>query len=377
MPKQELFEDNRKVIWKKIKEFQEQHPDITINLYYKENVQSSLPLFVENNLTPKLRVKDELWTFNKAVTDHFGYDSKINANAALYFRSSELLKIEYFKSMKLGMFVSVHDFTSIFSTSSLSFFTQQRKGEYQKLLSIPTSSIIRALNTFNSDNVKPQEESKKFFIQYKNANYPAKYILKQAFLEVNKRELDYRSNEESTIQFLIDRGLKFININDEMQDDLFELNSKSFAPINAQGHSTNIDYIAKAMRDKEVGDAGEKFVIKTEQKYLIENGKEDLAALVIKKVDGEGYDILSYDLNGGKKFIEVKTTTGDFYTDFFITSNELDFQKNNSDKYFLYRVYQFNMEKNEGLVKQFNSSIFDQLEIIPKIYICCFHDYLL
>lgn len=62
-----------------------------------------------------------------------------------------------------------------------------------------------------------------------------------------------------------------------------------------------------------------------ERKKLIGADRKDLAKLVEKvKYDYEGYDINSFEVDGRKKFIEVKTTSrlaGSL--EFFLTHNEL------------------------------------------------------
>jgi len=55
--------------------------------------------------------------------------------------------------------------------------------------------------------------------------------------------------------------------------------------------------------------------------------------------DGLGYDILSFDLDGHERYIEVKTTALGAETPFYITSAELDFAQRHADRYALYRVY--------------------------------------
>jgi len=61
--------------------------------------------------------------------------------------------------------------------------------------------------------------------------------------------------------------------------------------------------------------------------------------------DSLGYDIKSFDKDGNIKYIEVKTTTGDINTPFFVTQNELNFSKNNPLSYFLYRIYNYNSKE--------------------------------
>ena len=63
--------------------------------------------------------------------------------------------------------------------------------------------------------------------------------------------------------------------------------------------------------------------------------------------DGLGYDILSYEKNGEKKYIEVKTTSGNCNTDFFVTKSELKRSKSEKN-YYLYRVYNYDQTNNTG-----------------------------
>lgn len=107
-----------------------------------------------------------------------------------------------------------------------------------------------------------------------------------------------------------------------------------------------INHIQNNIENKRIGDLGERWVLKKEIEYLTENGKPKLANQV-KHVaknqgDGSGFDILSYDLDGNKKYIEVKTTKGSLNSTFFVTRNELERSKIEKDRYFLYRVYDFN-----------------------------------
>ncbi|MGP1447952.1 MAG: DUF3883 domain-containing protein [Candidatus Limimorpha sp.] len=98
-----------------------------------------------------------------------------------------------------------------------------------------------------------------------------------------------------------------------------------------------------------MGDLGELLVLQHEQ--------EKLKALGIKKTpehksksegDGIGYDILSYDETGKEIIIEVKTTTCNADAPFFITRNELTRSQQDSDKFFLYRLYEFDDSDNKA-----------------------------
>ncbi len=106
--------------------------------------------------------------------------------------------------------------------------------------------------------------------------------------------------------------------------------------------------------NKRIGDLGEIWILKHEKDFLIKHEKEQLAEKVNhsakNKGDGLGYDILSYDLNGNKKYIEVKTTKGNKNTTFFISRNELERSKIEKENYYLYRVYEYNEDTEKGKI---------------------------
>ena len=80
-----------------------------------------------------------------------------------------------------------------------------------------------------------------------------------------------------------------------------------------------------------------------ERTWLRQHCRPDLAGRVRWTArddgDGLGYDVLSYDLDGHERYIEVKTTRLGAETPFYITSAELDFARRHADRYALYRVY--------------------------------------
>lgn len=89
-------------------------------------------------------------------------------------------------------------------------------------------------------------------------------------------------------------------------------------------------------------------MIEYEKWYLIKVGKENLAdkiEWISKEVgDGAGFDILSRNLNGTDKYIEVKTTRLGKETPFFFSSNELQFSINKATDYHLYRLFNANSD---------------------------------
>lgn len=107
-----------------------------------------------------------------------------------------------------------------------------------------------------------------------------------------------------------------------------------------------IDYVELTQKRMEIGLAGELFVIKIVTQELIRNGLHDLANKVEHislTNDSLGYDIVSYDRNGKKIFIEVKSTTDNRQTPFYLTDTEFENLKL-ADNYFIYRVFDLNIQ---------------------------------
>lgn len=111
-------------------------------------------------------------------------------------------------------------------------------------------------------------------------------------------------------------------------------------------------------RIKRIGNRGELIVLNWEIEYLRINGKENLAKKV-KDISKEnlGYDILSFDLSGNEKHIEVKSTTSvPPEIKFFLTKNEYNMAKENLN-YFIYIVFEINTR--EPKIFKFNPFTMD------------------
>ncbi len=106
-----------------------------------------------------------------------------------------------------------------------------------------------------------------------------------------------------------------------------------------------VNYLAREARNHSLGDAGERFVINFERARLIRAGKDSLADRIeqISATVGPsaGFDIRSFEENGADRFIEAKTTKYGKNTPFFVTPNELRFSRDNSSRYYLYRLFRF------------------------------------
>lgn len=91
--------------------------------------------------------------------------------------------------------------------------------------------------------------------------------------------------------------------------------------------------------------------------------------------DGLGYDISSINDDGSPRYIEVKTTSGDFNQPFYMSKNERHFFEEYEDSAFIYRVYNFNRETRRGDVRiisqseLFSNFNFDTItwQVTPKL----------
>ena len=105
------------------------------------------------------------------------------------------------------------------------------------------------------------------------------------------------------------------------------------------------DPVERDFRNRQLGSAGEKFVVELERKRLAASDREDLACKVrwvsMEDGDGAGYDVLSFGPDGEDRLIEVKTTNGAAHTPFFLSRNELAVAHQRSDSWHLYRVHFF------------------------------------
>ena len=101
-------------------------------------------------------------------------------------------------------------------------------------------------------------------------------------------------------------------------------------------------------RNRSLGLAGELRILEHERSTLQAAGRRDLASqvrhLAVEEGDGFGYDIASFEPNGNRRLIEVKTTNGWERTPFHISRNELAVADDARDEWHLVRLWNFARE---------------------------------
>lgn len=122
----------------------------------------------------------------------------------------------------------------------------------------------------------------------------------------------------------------------------------------AQFVGKSVNWDKKRERDEDIGNLGEEFVYEYE-KHRVAVFAPDAADRVqhLSRIqgDGLGYDISSVNSDGSIKRIEVKTTTGDVNTPFYMSRNEkFFFETFKEDGACIYRVYTFNSFTRRGAI---------------------------
>lgn len=129
------------------------------------------------------------------------------------------------------------------------------------------------------------------------------------------------------------------------------------------------DYFDREARNTALGLAGEEFVLHYERWSLISRGHERLADRVehVAKTqgDGLGYDVLSFDVTGKDKLIEVKTTSFGKETPFFITRNEVELSRAEAEHFHLYRLFDF---RNVPRLFKFRGAVDEHCLLDPITY---------
>lgn len=147
------------------------------------------------------------------------------------------------------------------------------------------------------------------------------------------------------------------------------LKNRIAAP-SASYSATPVNYLEREANNRSLGLAGEEFVINFERARLIRAGAENLASRIehVAKVRGDaaGFDVLSFEQSGSDRLIEVKTTKYGAHTPFFVSRNELEVSKTRTNRYHLYRVFDF---RERPLLFTLHGALSSTCKLDPTNYI--------
>ena len=155
----------------------------------------------------------------------------------------------------------------------------------------------------------------------------------------------HREQLESALEKFVDAPLnsnEILSPNAMVEEEYIPSSGRESEPI---FRPLKINYLEREQQNKTLGNGGELLIFEHEKNYLLRNGKPELAQTVEwtaqEKGDGMGYDILSKNLDGTNRYIEVKTTKLGKETPIFFSRNELLFSQMHDKNFYLYRVFDF------------------------------------
>ncbi len=242
----------------------------------------------------------------------------------------KVLKKNPISPMFKGKILSVYfpnDFLNIFSAKHLNYFINILGLDNDSKSELDKQALL--LKFKESDKVMQKwsvyEFSKFLYASFGNPNNEIKEE------KISKELKDFKLKDFPPIEIL-----KF---------DYVDLQTNVLSETEGKGKNkgTKIDYSNRSRKFKRIGDRGEQIVLRAERKFLNKNGKKDLAKLVdqiSERDDSVGYDILSFELDGTKRLIEVKSTLRKIgKNSIYISANELKVAENEKNYYF-YIIYE-------------------------------------
>ena len=123
-----------------------------------------------------------------------------------------------------------------------------------------------------------------------------------------------------------------------------------------------VDWAVQDANNRRLGLSGEKWVVQEEIRTLTQAGRLDLVSRIrhVALIDSSaGYDILSFSPDGIVKKIEVKTTKGGRSTPFYISINEITTSADDSQNFWLYRLFEFDETNERNPYFALNGSVED------------------
>jgi len=208
--------------------------------------------------------------------------------------------------------------------------------------------------------LKGEVDKRQHLIDYKNNDSVMKgwsiyefyrFLYTQIGPPVSKNKLDVKSEEKNNISYELKEYLdedyeKIQNVEPSFVDfEIQESNVLDENNLKKISGRKKVDFEKENRRNKKLGDRGEIVVKIAEENDLKRFGREDL----IKKIkqvsrydDSLGYDILSFEEDGIKKYIEVKSTKSRIGTaNFLISENQIRKSKSKVN-FYVYVVFEAN-----------------------------------
>ncbi len=189
------------------------------------------------------------------------------------------------------------------------------------------------------------------------ATYEPKFIV-QGFEQITDTHMESILNKYDSIEAMINEFSDDNSAEMPLQDDKLYVNidpeiqpviiiAENISPLvrdnteSINKRARKIDYQKRSNSNALTGSLGEQIVLEAERKRLKDAGHADLSEKITRvslKDDTCGYDILSFEENGDKRLIEVKTTAAKSkHIRFYLSANEYKIGTT-SKNYYVYFV---------------------------------------
>lgn len=130
-----------------------------------------------------------------------------------------------------------------------------------------------------------------------------------------------------------------------------------------------VDYLEKEQRNRSLAMAGQQFVLAFERRRLQAQGLHKYAEAIehvsAEHGDGAGFDILSYGVDGGERYIGVKTTRFRRETPLYLSAHEVAMSQIRDGRFWIYRVHNF---RDNPRLYMVNGSLTGHFELEPTQY---------
>ncbi|MEK7723083.1 MAG: DUF3883 domain-containing protein [Acidobacteriota bacterium] len=321
---------------------------------------------------------------------------RLKRNPSLYKYEIEKATKNYVLNQETLVIVNENIKYIKFNVEKQKYFERlQYRLEYENIKWVNTNSPIqRILEKFNKSKQNPSPinkgelnnsstDSKGFNSEsdktkHNKSNSQTNKITADEILGRDQNKINKRSSKISnkeTPKILSKTTESETSTQSEFDFDVFNINLRNLGEIPAKKNTLKYERIIKASPDffqriadkkLEIGMKGEFLVMDYERQRLMNEGEipdERLEHSSVEIGDGLGYDIRSFE-DGKEIYIEVKTTTGSFWSNLFFTENEFEKMNQYDEQYYLYRVCEFNVDTNSGELfifkgKDFINSYFD------------------
>lgn len=241
---------------------------------------------------------------------------------------------DYFNMLRLEL--SGHKYNKTKHRQALMELLDQRSNSSIELKHQNISAVLLEMGIPYIDGYKPRSNYQRSLLPTVVSNYLTHHLDLQVLFKNDAEALSATPS--------IDDLLAAMTSPPEPEESKDSIASATPGICNPAG----INYIEREAQNQSLGEAGEAFALNFERARLIHAGKESLADRIEKVSEtigpSAGYDIRSFEENGTDRFIEVKTTKYGKNTPFYVTPNELRFSRENTSRYFLYRIFKFRVE---------------------------------